>query len=194
MLELNSCAVTKKHWPDMERLFGERGACGGCWCMFWRQTRSEFEKNKGSANKRAMKKVIWSGQVPGVLAFDGDDPVGWCSVAPREEYSSLNRSRVLKAIDGKPVWSIVCLFIDKRYRNRGVSVELIKAAVRYATGQGATIIEGYPAEPKKKRWPDAFAYMGLPSAFLSAGFKEVLRRSSGRPIMRFIVTHKQGDK
>jgi GNAT superfamily N-acetyltransferase len=186
--------VTAKRWPDMVQLFGERGACGGCWCMYWRLTRSEFSRRKGAQNKRAMKSIIDSGEVPGILAYDGKRPVGWCSVAPRERFGSLARSRVLKPIDDKPVWSIVCLFVEKSYRRQRVSVGLLKAAAAYAGSRGARIVEGYPVQPSQESWPDAFVYTGLPSAFRAAGFKEVLRRSKSRPIMRKAVRGPRGKK
>ncbi len=168
----------------MEELFGERGACGGCWCMFWRLLRSEFDKNKGAGNKRSLRKLIAAGPAPGLLAYDGRRPVGWIALAPRRDYSALERSRILKPIDDKPVWSISCFFIDKDYRRRGLSVALIRAAVEYAAKKGATLIEGYPQEPRKGALPAAFAWTGLAAAFAQAGFTEAARRSPTRPIMR----------
>ncbi|MBU0616992.1 MAG: GNAT family N-acetyltransferase [Planctomycetes bacterium] len=179
--------LTPERWEDLVILFGERGACGVCWCMWWRLKRSEFEQRKGAKNKQAMKKIVESGEVPGILAYADGQPVGWCAVEPRESYPVLQRSRTLKPVDDQPVWSITCFFIARPYRRRGVSSALLKAAVAHAGKQGARIIEGYPVEPKKGQIPDAFAWIGLPSAFRKAGFVEVLRRSPTRPIMRHTV-------
>ncbi|MBC7263698.1 MAG: GNAT family N-acetyltransferase [Chloroflexi bacterium] len=179
--------LTPERWADLEALFGPRGACGGCWCMWWRLTRSEFEKQKGGGNKQAMKTIVDSGEVPGLLAYADEQPIGWCAVAPRERFPALERSRVLKRVDDQPVWSIVCFFVAKLYRHRGVSAKLLRAAVEYAGENGATIVEGYPVEPKRASMPDAFAYTGLTSAFRKAGFVEVLRRSETRPIMRYYI-------
>ncbi len=176
--------VTLDRWADFEELFGKRGACGGCWCMWWRLKRSEFERQKGDGNRRAMRALMEAGEVPGILAYTDDRPVGWCSVAPRSSFPVLGRSRILKPLDDTPVWSIVCLFVHKDYRDRGISVKLLEAAVDYARGQGAEIIEGYPVEPKKDRMPAVFAFTGLAAAFLHAGFTERARRSPTRPIMR----------
>ena len=153
--------------------------------MWWRLKRSEFEKQKGEANRRAMKRIVDSRRVPGLLAYAGEVPIGWCSIAPRDSFPVLNRSRILKRIDKTPVWSIVCFFVDKNYRNRGLSVHLLRAAIEYVKEQGGTVLEGYPVEPRKEKMPAAFAWTGLASAFRKAGFVEVARRSETRPMMRF---------
>jgi GNAT superfamily N-acetyltransferase len=186
-LELNYYPLTLNRWKDLEKLFGERGACGGCWCMWWRLTRSEFERGKGKKNKAALKKIVKSGEVPGILAYADGEPIAWCSIGPRETFSALERSRVLKRFDDKPVWSVVCLFIDKGFRKKGMSIKILRAAVKYAKKNGAKIVEGYPIEPKKGRWPDAFVWTGVPSAYRKAGFKEVHRASPTRPIMRYLI-------
>ena len=176
--------LTLERWPGLEQLFGTRGACGGCWCMWWRQTHAKFEQSKGPKNKRALKRLVTSGTVPGLLAYYQGEPIGWCAVAPRPQYTRLETSRILKPLDDQPVWSIVCFFIAKPYRHQGVSLALLKAAVKYARGEGAKIVEGYPVEPKNARTADPFAYTGLAQTFRAAGFKEVARRSPTRPIMR----------
>jgi GNAT superfamily N-acetyltransferase len=156
--------------------------------MWWRLTRSEFERQKGETNKTAMKAIVESGEVPGILAYLGEVPVGWCAVAPREIFPALKRSRILKKIDDTPVWSIVCFFIDKHHRNRGISTQLIQAAVEYVRRQGGETLEGYPIEPKKGKMPAPFVWTGLASAFKKAGFLEVARRSETRPIMRLPIS------
>ncbi len=175
--------LTPDRWNDFETLFGAKGACGGCWCMFPRLRRSEYERLKGEGNRRAMKKLV-GGRVPGLLGYVEAKPVAWCSIEPRELIGSLARSRILAPIDDEPVWSIVCLFIERSHRGRGVSTRMIEAAVRYAKSRGAAIVEAYPVEPKKTPMPAVFAYPGIASAYLAAGFREVARRSETRPIMR----------
>jgi GNAT superfamily N-acetyltransferase len=179
--------LTMDRWSDLETLFGARGACGGCWCMWWRLKRSIFNEQKGDKNKASFKAVVDSGDAPGILAYHSGNPIGWCALAPRETYPALERSRVLKRIDEKPVWSIVCLFIARSHRRKGLSVELLKAAAEYVRKRGGKIVEGYPVEPRQDNLPDAFAWTGLASAFLKAGFVECERRSETRPIMRRVV-------
>lgn len=176
-----------ERWNDFEKLFGKRGACGGCWCMWWRLRYKEFEEQKGEKNRNAMFELVKHGRIPGILAYDRDSPIGWCSVAPREEFIRLESSKILKPVDDQPVWSIVCLFVAKEYRRRAVSLQLIKEAINYVRKQGGHILEGYAIEAKKSKIPDVFAFNGFLSTYLEAGFKEVARRSETRPIVRYII-------
>ncbi len=179
--------LTKARWTDFEELFGPRGAVAGCWCMWWRISRAEFEKKKREGNKKSIKKIVNKGQVPGILAYVNDKAVGWCSIQPRDVFPRLDNSRILQRVDDKHVWSIVCFFIAKGFRKSGISEELIKAAVEHAKKFGAKIIESYPTEPKKEKVADTFVYTGFYSSFKKAGFKEVERRSETRPIMRYYI-------
>ncbi len=153
--------------------------------MAWRLRNKDWVAGKGAGNKRAFKKIVTGGGRPGVVGYLGREPIAWCAVAPREQYSFLARSRVLAPVDDEPVWSISCLFVLKPFRRKGVSVSMLKAAVEFAAKRGATIVEGYPTEPTMEHTPDAFVWTGTPSAFTKAGFVEVLRRSRTRPIMRY---------
>ena len=155
--------------------------------MFWRVSRKEFEAGKGAGNKRAFRNIIRKGQKPGVIAYSGKEPIGWCAVAPRETYVALERSRILKPVDDKPVWSVSCLFVRKQDRRKGISTQLLRAAVDFAAKQGARVVEGYPVEPATEKLPDPFLWHGTLSAFITAGFKEVVRRSRSRPVMRFMI-------
>jgi GNAT superfamily N-acetyltransferase len=186
--------LTPERWSDFEALFGRRGACGGCWCMWWRLKRSEFEKHKGESNRRAIKKIVESGEIPGLLAYVGKNPVAWCAVAPRDSYPVLERSRVLKRVDSMPVWSIVCFYVASQFRRRGIMLKLIKAAVEYAQANGAETVEAYPVVPRKSNIPDMFAFTGLVGAYTKAGFKEVIRRSETRPIMRYYIKGKYSER
>lgn len=175
--------LTPERWPDLEALFGERGACGGCWCMWWRVPRSTWTRQKGAGNRGAFRRVVASGEPAGLIAYEGERPVAWCALAPREAYPVLRRSRALKPLDDKPVWSVTCFFIPREFRGLGLSVRLLEAAKRFARARGGRLLEGYPVEPRHGRLPDAFAWTGLASAFRKAGFREAGRRGS-RPIVR----------
>jgi len=154
--------------------------------MYWRLSREEFRQKRGELNRKALKNLADSGLMPGILAYTNGQPVGWVSVAPRETFVRLGNSRALKRIDDKPVWSVVCFFVAKPFRRRGLSARLLEAAVQNAKEKGGKIVEGYPVDPKKE-WPAPFVYTGPASAFRRVGFKEVIRRSKARPIMRYTV-------
>jgi GNAT superfamily N-acetyltransferase len=152
--------------------------------MWWKLRRSEYEKKKGAANRRAFRKIVDSGAPTGVLAYDGSLPVGWCAVAPRQAYPVLANSRVLKPVDEQAVWSVTCFYIPRARRRNGLTAPLLDAAVKFAGRLGAKIVEGYPVDPRSGTMADPFAWTGFVSAFRKAGFEEVARRSPGRPIMR----------
>jgi GNAT superfamily N-acetyltransferase len=151
--------------------------------MAWRLSHAAFQRNKGARNKRALHRIVASGEPTGVLAYSAGTPVGWCSVAPRELYVRLENSRVLKAVDDQPVWSVSCFYVARPYRRAGLSQALLEAAVEYARYRGAKIVEGYPQDLQKDL-PSAFVWTGLLPIFRKVGFKEVVRRSPTRPIMR----------
>jgi len=179
--------LTKNNWHDIETLFGEDGACGGCWCMSWRLSLGEFNKKKGSGNKRAMKKLVEREEQIGIIAYLYGQPIGWCSIAPREKFVKLENSRVLKRIDDEPVWSITCFFILKEFRRRGLSVEVLKGVIDYCNKKKIKIIEAYPIIPYSKNMPAAFAWTGFQSMFEKVGFDVAKRWSKGRPIMRYYL-------
>ena len=156
--------------------------------MWPRLSGAEFARGRGAGNRRAFERLVTTGVPPGLLACQGAEPVAWCAVAPRGAYRRLENSRVLAPVDERPVWSVPCFFVARPFRRHGLTVRLLREAVRFAAARGARIVEGYPVEPRAGRTADAFAWTGLASAFRAAGFKEVLRRSETRPIMRFTLS------
>ena len=178
--------LTPARWPDFVRLFGPRGACAGCWCMFPRLKSPEW-MSQGVANRRAMKRIVDTGERPGLLAYEGGEAVGWIAIAPRTAYRRFERSRVLAPVDDQPVWSVPCFFIARSARGRGVTVRLLRAACDHVAARGGRVVEGYPVDPKGRHYAPAFAWHGLATAFRAAGFREVARRSATRPIMRRVL-------
>jgi len=151
--------------------------------MTWRLANAEFKAKHGAGNRMAMRALVDRGQQPGVLLYEDGRAVAWCAVAPREEYIRLAASRVWAPVDAEKVWSVSCFFVDKKARGKGLSVAVLQAAVEFARGRGAKIIEGYPQELKEKL-PPAFVWTGVAATFARAGFHEVARRSPKKPIMR----------
>jgi GNAT superfamily N-acetyltransferase len=181
-------------WPAVERLFGAHGACGGCWCMYWRTQKGErWEDLKGARAKRRLKELVGSGQALGVLAFDGEEPVGWASVGPRADYAKLDRAPSFACQDAAGVWSIPCFFVRPGHRGQGVARALLAAAEELAREQGAPALEGYPVRPKADgRYPAAFAWTGTRSLFDAAGFAVAGNEGGGKQRMRKELAPAQG--
>jgi len=181
-------------WPDLLDLFGPRGACGGCWCQWWRQSRADYDANKGEVNREALREQAASGEPIGLLGYLADDPkpAGWIACAPRPDYpvaarSPIARHRPEDEFAPEDVWLVTCLFVRKEHRRRGVAAALAESAVEWAARQGAKAVDAVPVEPKKDEVPDVFAWTGLPAMFSAAGFTEVARPRPTRPIMRRVI-------
>ena len=185
-LDLSFHPLTQKLWRDFELLFGRNGACGGCWCMYWKLRGKAFEENAGNNARQMQKAIVDSKTVPGLLAYSEGYPVGWVAVEPRSAYPKLAHSRILKPVDAQEVWSITCFFVEKKHRHMGITVGLLKAAVEHVKNQGGKIVEGYPVDSSKNQ-ADTFIYTGTASAFKQAGFEEVARYAPTRPIFRFLI-------
>lgn len=171
-------------WDAFEAVMGEKGGCGGCWCMLWRRSKAEFDASMGAPNRAAMHAVFRAGPPPGVVALVDGRPIGWLQIDRRDAFPRLAASRVLKPVDNRPVWSVACFLVDKAHRRSGVSRALLEGACELARDRGAECVEGYPIDTPKTSYTPLFAWTGFASAFRAAGFTEVARRSPTRPIMR----------
>ena len=188
LAELTVEPLTKSNWGKFEELFGEKGACGNCWCMFFRLPPTEFVEGKvDNVNKAKKKELVWQGKPTGILCCYEGKAIGWCALAPRKDFPKLQKSRVHKPIDDKPVWSIPCFFIHKDFRRMGVSVAMLKGLIAYAKKSKIKILEAYPTIPTQDKWPDSFLWIGLYKSFERAGFKIVDRTSKKRPMVRYYV-------
>jgi len=180
--------LTPDTWGDLVELFGRPGAsiARGCYCMSYRRS-GRHEKPPGitysESNKRALKALVDRGVVPGLVGYERDRPIGWVSLGPRDDYAKLARSPVMKPVDEKPVWSIICFFVDAKARHRGVADALLEGAIAWAKKQRVTLLEGYPCD-KGRRSADDSMWFGSKSMFDRAGFVEVARRKPQRPIVR----------
>jgi ribosomal protein S18 acetylase RimI-like enzyme len=190
-MKLTVLPLTPGRWRDLEGVFGARGcsAARGCWCMAYRRSgRRPVPKGvtRGEANRTDLRALVDHGMSPGLIAYRGSLPVGWISIAPREEFAKLERSPVMKPVDDKPVWSIVCYIVPSEHRRQGVGHALLQGAVAYARKRGAKLIEAYPVDrPGRSR--DVEMWFGSKSMYDRAGFKEVARRKPGRPIVRLRI-------
>jgi len=176
--------LTADRWPALEDLFGKTGACGGCWCMYWR-IGSAYRNRPREENKAAFRQIVKRGPPPGLLAFDGDLAVGWCQITPRDALPQLDRARVIKRVDDVPVWCVSCFYVRRDYRNRGVTSALVQAALRMARRAGAPALEAYPVDLNSAPGKSTSGlYTGIASTFERAGFRTVARLVPHRPIMR----------
>ena len=217
MAELDVRPVTRDRWDDLLALFGDRGAYSGCWCMWFRVRNAVWQRNGNAGNRKQMHAIVADDRVPGMLGYRDGVPVGWVSVAPRTEFERIvgeagdadaKRAGAEAAADTAaeagvaPVWSIVCFYIDRRERGKGVATSLLRAAIDHARANGARTLEAYPIEPGGQV-DNASAFTGLRSMFEAAGFRETgrfdrwrsvpdasgpaarpVRRPPGRPVMR----------
>jgi GNAT superfamily N-acetyltransferase len=159
-------------WPTLEALFGDNGACGGCWCMWWRVERGgpEWQRMKGSSARRAFHRLVTRGQARGVLAFAGDEPVGWCALGPRADFPRTERVRGVAGATTDGVWAVNCFYVARAWRGKGVAGALLDAAMRACKRHGAREIEGYPY---RGTHPGSQAWTGRLALFEARGFDQV---------------------
>ena len=171
--------VTPDFWPDLERLFEAPGGPKYCWCMVWRPMPSEERRLGRPAKKAAMEGLVLSGESVGILGFADEQPVAWCSIAPRPTYRSLGG---LQNPDEPPgsVWSLVCMYVPRRMRGQGLARRLVSAAIEQARSRGASVVEAYPVDPESP----SYKYMGVMPTFERLGFEEVARAGKRRHVMR----------
>ena len=160
--------VTRESWGDLERLFEARGGPHYCWCMPYRLRSSE--RPSGAERRACLRKLVDEAIPVGVVAYAGDEPVGWCSIAPRETYVRLERSHVMprKTPLAAPTWTVLCFFIARPHRKHGVARALLEGAVAYARAEGAEVVEGYPFDTAGV----TATHHGHSSLFRAAGFRQ----------------------
>ncbi|UCC44986.1 MAG: GNAT family N-acetyltransferase [Candidatus Zixiibacteriota bacterium] len=180
--------LRKTDWSAVKELFGQKGACGGCWCMHWRTPHGGkmWDAVKGEPNRRAFKKLVESGKARGILAFDGNHTVGWCSFGRRVEFPRTETVKAYRRADISRLWAINCFYLARGYRGIGLSRQLAEAAVRAIKRRKGKLVEAYPVTLTKdgKKLPAAFSYTGPEAVFRRLGFEEVQRLSPSRPLYR----------
>jgi GNAT superfamily N-acetyltransferase len=180
--------VAPELWDDFEKLFGDNGACGGCWCQSWRIPHGGkiWNETKGAKAKRLTKALFKAGKMTGLLAYDGDKPVAWCSYGPREVFPRIETAKAYQQENCAGVWSINCFFIDKHYRKQGLSGQMLDAALKFLKKRKVKLAEGYPVPLTKagKELPATFVWTGPLKIFEQAGFEIVQRVSYSRPLVQ----------
>jgi ribosomal protein S18 acetylase RimI-like enzyme len=180
--------LTPATFPDLEAIFNARGCsvARGCWCLYYRDSgRPAFGGGPGRAerNRRDLRSRVANGEFIGLVGYRGDEPIGWISLGPREVYRKLERSPVMKPVDGERVWSIVCFVVPSEHRGQGVARQLLRGAIAYARSKRVKILEAYPVDRSGHAADDSM-WFGAKSMYDAAGFREVARRKPMRPIVR----------
>ncbi|MEM7776909.1 MAG: GNAT family N-acetyltransferase [Pseudomonadota bacterium] len=186
--------LTPERWDDLVQLFGpERGAYGGCWCMYWRHdgTQRAFHEGDRAERKRQFEEIVRTdARPPGLIAYADALPVGWVAVGPRDAFPRFNKTKASRLEDGAPhdgIWSVNCFYIDRTVRGRGLMADLLDAAVQFARDHGAVAVDAAPLDVTRKLIAGE-GYVGVASVFRAAGFKIVSRASVPRPLMRLVVS------
>jgi GNAT superfamily N-acetyltransferase len=184
--------LTPARWPDVSALFDEGGDPRSCSCMFWRVRSKDWSFGSPAEAREGFHALVEADRdpAPGLLAYADGRPVGWVSVAPREDYQRLTNSRVRPKIDDTPAWSIVCFVVSRPARGQGLTTRLLDAAMDYATERGAHALEAYPVDVGEGRIPAAVGYTGLLSTFLAAGFAVVHEIDSPQATVRRVIVRR----
>ena len=186
--DLTIVPLTPERLDDLAELFAEPGDPRWCWCASYRVRRA-IGRVPPSENRAVLTEATERGPAPGLIAYRDDRAIGWVSLGPRENYPRLAYEKVLRPVDDRPVWSIVCFVIARRERGRGLGGVLLEAAIEHARANGATTLEAYPVDTGGAHIPPPQAYKGTLAMFQRAGFVEVARRRANakvipRPIVR----------
>ncbi len=188
--------LTPDRFDDFVAVVGRAGI-GGCWCMYWTCPTSaawgEGCKGGGTApNRLAFRELVEAGPPPGLLAYDGDEPVAWCRVMPRGALPGLANSRYFKTdLDIEGAWSLPCFVVRRSHRGRGLTTVRTTAAVEFVRAHGGGILESYPWDTSEAK-SDSVVYTGLASTFTRLGFEVVQRRADHKPMMRLTVAADSG--
>lgn len=180
----NPATIAPADWVGFEEVMGPKGGCGGCWCMLWRRSAKEMNAATGDENKAMIRARFETDPPPGLIARIDGEAAGWLSVDRRDAFSRVTTSRILKPLDDMPVWSVSCFLVKKEHRRTGLGTALLEAAAEFVAAQGGQIVEGYPIDTPKEKYPPLYAFTGFVETFRRAGFEEVARPSPTRPIMR----------
>ena len=176
--EIRVMTATAEHWTDIEDFFAGQA----CWCQYWRMSAGEYGRYaKGPAwmrqvqlRRERLHHQVGDSPPPGMLAYLGQQMVGWCGFGPRQNMQRLERSRTIPKIDDRPVWSIVCFFIRPGFRRRRIASRLLQEVVKYAQHSGVAGLEAYPVDHQGKRINANSAYVGTVSMFEAEGFRKVI--------------------
>lgn len=183
--------ATHARFDDVTTMVGpKRADASVCWCLSHRIDAKTNAELRGPERGAFMEALTRKRIPPGVLAYDGDEVVGWAAVAPRSELP-FERSTRIPHLDDQPVWSIWCIRVRPGHRGRGISHALLDGAVAYAASQAAPAVEGYPVDNGDARVDLTMAYVGTRRLFERAGFELAARTDAVSGGFPRVVMRKQ---
>jgi GNAT superfamily N-acetyltransferase len=157
-------------FEDVRTMLGPRRPDANvCWCLSYRIPSKEHLALSGPARGERVQQLVQEDPPPGVLAYDGDEVVGWAAVHPRAD-TTFARNRKIPHIDDLDVWSLWCVRVRPGYRGTGIAHNLIDGAVAFARSRGAPAVEGYPVDNAGRKVDLTMAYVGTRTLFERAGF------------------------
>lgn len=131
-----------------------------CCCQYWRMTSSEYSRSTIEERRRALRAQLAESPAPGIVAYVGGEPAGWCGFGIRQRVGRLARSRTIPALDDLPVWAVYCFTVRVGYRRKGLARALLGGLIDYAREQGAPALEAYPVDTGGARIHGTAAYVG----------------------------------
>ncbi|WP_157008813.1 GNAT family N-acetyltransferase [Agromyces laixinhei] len=195
-IQLRVAPASEVPFSDIEAVFGTRGDPAHCWCQWYKIPGSDWSRfGDEGLHDRLKEQVRATGLGRGLIAYDGEIPVGWCAVEPRTDLPRIRQSTIIKSgtahpdFDDTAVWAVSCFVVPRNHRGRGVARVLAEAAVDFARTGGALVVEAYAVDPKIRTKVTADAlFHGTVSMFARAGFTEVARPRADRAIMQVELT------
>jgi len=191
--EYSTKELSKRTWPDFEKLFMKQGVVGDawwCWCTHHHISSYSLPENqrpptraeRALRNRQQKKGLVEKGCAHGILVYSGKEPIGWCQYGPREELPRLDKTRNYQRLDfedgGVRLWRITCFVVDTEYRRRGVAGAGLRAALEAIRKKGGGLVEAYPVS--KTDQGSNYMYCGTVSMFEKAGFKTIAPLATGR--------------
>lgn len=192
MSDLHIHPLTPDRIDDFLMLFGPSGACYGCWCQHFRIRPRDRQTLSSEAKRELMIARINQGPPPGLIAFQGDDPVGWMQIGPRADVPEWNNpGRSSSPLPDAPaddpaVWAVSCFYFRSRVRGRGLSHQMLAAGINHARTSGARLLEASPMDQAKQS-KSIGLFVGSTSTFAKAGFQTVAQAKPNRPLMRLAL-------
>mgnify|MGYP000132528167 CR=1 FL=1 len=137
--------LSKRTWPDFERLFSQGNGWDHCWCTAYQggNRGTARRSERGRVNKELKKYLVDGGRAHGILVYAAGEPVGWCQFGPEDELPISDPAAPPSKGPGR-AWRITCFVTHKQWQHQGVARTALKAALRAIAKAGGGVVEAYP--------------------------------------------------